>query len=174
MIDFYCKSAAAKVFDDPDRCPAPDCFIRNRKNFPGACTQVDNYFPCFIHAAGNIHVNRTGFSDNIPTWLKPYLAAAQRAGLMENWPEGDIFRAEEAITGQQAAVLLQNALALPLSSMSTEDEDLAWSVVAITTLAENGILLQEGMMTRGQVAMALYQASCVAPTAPGTAVFYQM
>ena len=119
-------------------------------------------------------VTNTGFSDNIPTWLKPYLAAAQRAGLMENWPEGDIFRAEEAITGQQAAVLLQNALALPLSSMSTEDEDLAWSVVAMTTLAENGILLQEGMMTRGQVAIALYQASCVAPTAPGTAVFYQM
>ena len=119
-------------------------------------------------------VTNTGFSDDVPSWLKPYLAAAQRAGLMENWPEGDVFGAEEAITGIQAAMLLQNTLTLPTVTVSTDEENVSREAVALATLAENGIVLQEGKMTRGQVAMALYQATCLAPTAPGTAVFYQM
>ena len=119
-------------------------------------------------------VTNTGFADDVPSWLKPYLAAAQRAGLMENWPEGDVFGAEEAITGIQAAMLLQNALTLPTVTVSTDEENVSREEVALATLTENGIMLQEGKMTRGQVAMALYQATCLAPTAPGTAVFYQM
>ena len=118
-------------------------------------------------------VTNTGFADDVPSWLKPYLAAAQRAGLMENWPNGDVFAAEETITGIQAAMLLQNALTLPTVTVSTDEENTSREAVALATLAENGIVLQEGTMTRGQVAMALYQATCLAPTAPGTAVFYQ-
>ena len=118
-------------------------------------------------------VTNTGFADDVPSWLKPYLAAAQRAGLMENWPNGDVFAAEETITGIQAAMLLQNALTLPTVTVSTDEENASREAVALATLAENGIVLQEGTMTRGQVAMALYQATCLAPTAPGPAVFYQ-
>ena len=118
-------------------------------------------------------VTNTGFADDVPSWLKPYLAAAQRAGLMENWPNGDVFAAEETITGIQAAMLLQNALTLPTVTVSTDEENASREAVALATLAENGIVLQESTMTRGQVAMALYQATCLAPTAPGPAVFYQ-
>ena len=114
-----------------------------------------------------------GFSDNIPSWLKPYLAAAQRAGLMENWQSGDVFGAEQPITGAQAAVLLQNALALPTATVSPEDGNPEWADTAMATMAENGIILSDAAMTRDQVAMALYQATRLAPTAPGTSVFFQ-
>ena len=114
-----------------------------------------------------------GFSDQIPSWLKPYLAAAQRAGLMENWLDGDVFGAEKPISGAQAAVLMQNALALPTAAVSTEDGYPEWAEAAMATMAENGIVLADASMTRAQVAMALYKASRLAPTAPGTSVFFQ-
>ena len=115
----------------------------------------------------------TGFSDDVPSWLRPYLAAAQRAGLMENWQEGDVFGAEKPMTGAQAAVLMQNALQLPTAAVSTEDAYPEWAASAMATMAENGIVLQEMAMTRAQAAMALYRAAKMAATAPGTAVFYQ-
>ena len=114
-----------------------------------------------------------GFADNIPSWLRPYLAAAQRAGLMEHWQDGNVFSAEKPITGAEAAVMLQNALELPTAAVSTEDGYPEWAESAMATMAENGIVLQNAAMTRAQVAMALYEASRMAPTAPGTAVFFK-
>ena len=115
----------------------------------------------------------TGFTDRIPSWLQPYLAAAQRAGLLENWQDGAVFGADLTITGAQAAVLLHNALDLPAAVISQESNYPEWAAAAMATMAENGICLTEMPLSRGQAAMALYQATCLAPTAPGTAVFYQ-
>ncbi len=113
----------------------------------------------------------TGFTDNVPTWLKPYLAAALRSGLTENWPHGTVFGAEEPITGAEAALLLQNALDLP----KTLEEDVdapAWAQDAMTVMAEYGFGLEaEKTVTRGQAAMALYRADQLAPQAPGMLVF---
>lgn len=50
------------------------------------------------------------YSDEIPSWLKPYVAAAVRAGLTADLPQRETFGAGEAITGTEAASLLQNAL----------------------------------------------------------------
>lgn len=119
------------------------------------------------------NVTNTGFTDNIPSWLKPYVAAAQRAGLMTDWPEGQVFGAEEAISDQQAAMLLQNALSLPLTTVFQE-QDLTTEELVMATLAENGILFGGNLLTRGEMALALYRAYCLGPTAPGTAVFFQM
>ena len=119
------------------------------------------------------NVTNTGFTDNIPSWLKPYVAAAQRAGLMTDWPEGQVFGAEEAISDQQAAMLLQNALSLPLTTVFQE-QDRTTEELVMATLAENGILFGGNLLTRGEMALALYRAYCLGPTAPGTAVFFQM
>ena len=119
------------------------------------------------------NATNTGFSDDVPFWLKPYLAAAQRAGLMENWQDGAAFGADQPISGAQAAVLLQNALELPTAAISREDGYPEWAESAMATMAENGIDLQEVPMTRAQAAQALYRASKLAPTAPGTAVFFK-
>ena len=111
-----------------------------------------------------------------PQWLKPYLAAAQRSGLLDNWPEDAEMR--DAITGAEAAVLLQNALDLTVSSevleqVSAQQEDVpAWAMSSLAVLAENGVALDAGAsMTRADAAEVLYQVSLLAPDAPGMAVF---
>ncbi len=110
----------------------------------------------------------TGFTDYIPTWLKPSLAAALRAGLTENWPHGTVFGAEEPITGAEAAVLMQNALKLPGSARQTDAEVPTWAEDALSAMAQHGLQLDAlKTMNRGQVAQALYRVSQLAPQAPG-------
>lgn len=108
----------------------------------------------------------TGFTDTVPAWLRPYLAAAMRAGLTAGW-DGAVFGAEEPVSGAEAALMIQNALDLTVSAAAMEAEN-----TAIAVLAENGVILTAGEnMRRDQVAMALYQVSLLAPNAPGMSVF---
>lgn len=109
----------------------------------------------------------TGFTDQVPTWLRPYLAAAMRAGLTAGWAS-DTFGANETISGAEAALMIQNALDLTVSAAAMESEN-----VAIAVLAENGLSMPSDGMNRAQVAMALYQVSLLAPNAPGMSVFPQ-
>lgn len=113
-----------------------------------------------------------------PIWLKPYLAAAQRSGLMHNWPDTETMSAP--ITGAEAAVMLQNALDLTVSTdvltatqASGEQADVpAWAAASLTVMAENGVPFNANApMTRGEIAEVLYQVSLLAPDAPGMAVF---
>lgn len=95
----------------------------------------------------------TGYTDEIPTWLQPYLAAAVRAGLTAGLA-GDTFQPQAEITQQEAAAMLQTALDLTAPALAEEpaaDGDI---------LAANGIFLEEGqLLTREAAALALYQAS---------------
>ncbi len=114
---------------------------------------------------------------DVPNWLKPYLAAAVRSGLTAGLPEAAETGAP--ITGAEAAVVLQNALALTageqaLETAATEQpEDVpAWAVSSLHILAENGVNMPANEpMTRADVAEVLYQTSILAVNAPGTAVF---
>lgn len=109
----------------------------------------------------------TGFTDDCPTWLKPYLAAALRSGLTAGWEGGSVFGSGQPITGQEAALLLQNALALPMNTVSADGD----SPDLIAVMAENGIILDaDTSMNRGQMATALYQVSKLSATAPGMSV----
>ncbi len=113
----------------------------------------------------------TGFTDDVPAWLRPYLAAAMRSGLTASWPYGQQFGANEPITGTEAALLLQNALDLPVNVSAEETLLPQWAAAAVSAMAENGIALEDAPMNRAQVAMALYQASLLAENAPGMSVF---
>ena len=44
----------------------------------------------------------THYSDEIPDWLQPYLTAAVRAGLVADLPDGEVFGADQTITGGEA------------------------------------------------------------------------
>ena len=119
----------------------------------------------------------TGMDESAPAWLKPYLAAAMRSGLLAGIPAADVLRTDEPINGAEAAVLLQNALDLSRASDAADavstGEDMApdWAVRAMDVLAEHGILLDaEKNLTRGDAAQVLYQVSLLVPEAPGTAV----
>lgn len=117
----------------------------------------------------------TGFTDEAPGWLKPYLAAALRCGISAGWPHGDHFQAGEPITGAEAALLLQNALDLTVSTVSAGKENdgelPAWAATAITAMAENGISVDADLLDRAGAAMLLYQASKLAKDAPGLSIF---
>ena len=118
--------------------------------------------------------------EDTPNWLKPYLAAAQRSGLLDQLPatETGSFDADSPVTGAEAAVMLQNALDLSISSDALEtvsaEEDTVpvWASAALTAMADNGVYLNAAeVLTRAEAAELLYQVSVLAPDAPGTAIF---
>ena len=90
-------------------------------------------------------VTETGFLDESPKWLQPYLAAALRSGIISGYPtEGGVeFRAEQPVTADEAAVMVQNAVefALPAAAMDQPE------------------LMGLDPLTRADAAKALYQVS---------------
>lgn len=105
----------------------------------------------------------TGFSDEAPDWLKPYLAAAMRSGMTAGWPHGNVFGAGETMTGAEAAVLVTGGLDLTVSVVASGKENdgdqPAWVQNAMATMADNGISLDADGLTRGEAAKLLYQIS---------------
>ena len=86
-------------------------------------------------------ITYTGYTDEIPLWLQPYLAAALRAGLTAGLEEQETFAADAPVTVAEAAVMLQNALDMSAAVFSEE--------------AEAGA---DTPLTRGHAAKILYQA----------------
>ena len=116
----------------------------------------------------------TGFTDQVPNWLKPYLAAALRSGITADWPHAQVFGSNEPINGMEAALLMQNALDLTVTTMVGKDEESdipSWAITAMTAMADNGLALTTDDLTRSQAAKLLYHASHIAPTAPGMNVY---
>ncbi len=107
---------------------------------------------------------------DIPMWLKPYMGAALRSGLLHGLP--DMESTETAITGAEAAVMLQNALDLAAEdvSVSAMEGVPAWAANALSVMAEYDIHFED-TVTRGTAAQVLYQISKLAVDAPGLAVF---
>jgi len=110
----------------------------------------------------------TGYTDEIPAWFRPYLAAAVRSGLTAGLPDQETFGADVTITGAEAAVMLQNALdltiPLPDSNAGALSQEAAlavpaWAAVALTTMEEHDMALDANApLTRGKAAMLLYRA----------------
>ncbi len=122
-------------------------------------------------------VSAAAVPEDTPHWLRPYLAAAQRAGLTDKLPEAP---ADSPITGSEAAVLLQNALDLtiPQEALETlqvsegkDDTVPTWAETSLTVMANNGLVLPAaGNLTRADAAQILYQVSKLSLDAPGTRV----
>ena len=110
----------------------------------------------------------TGYTDQVPAWLQPYLAAAMRSGLTANLPisETGALGLDEPITSAEAAVMLQNAMDLAVSTSSMEEvntEEPGWAMAAVSAMNENGIAITASqVMTRGEVAVLLYRVSQMA------------
>ena len=82
-------------------------------------------------------VTQTGYTDDIPLWLQPYLAAAVRSGLTDGMENQQVFDPDSPITAAEADVLLKNAL----------------------NREESCIAPEELPLTRAQAACALYDAA---------------
>ena len=84
---------------------------------------------------------------------------------------------DAAITGAEAAVMLQNALDLQVSAEALEQVSATdaqipdWAAASLTVLQHNGIVLDANApMTRSDAAQVLYQTDYLALTAPGMQV----
>ena len=84
-------------------------------------------------------VTYTGYTDDIPRWLQPYLAAAVRSGLTAGLPEQETFGANIPITDTEMNILVANAL----------DLDTAEAFAQATG----------NPVTRGDAAQVIYQAA---------------
>ena len=118
----------------------------------------------------------TGYTDDAPQWLQPYLAAAMRAGLTAKLPvsETGALGVNDPITGAEAAVMLQNAMDLSVSANAkpVDKEVPDWAMAAVIAMNDNGITVNgTAQLTRGAVAVMLYQASQMASTAPGLSMY---
>jgi hypothetical protein len=119
----------------------------------------------------------TGYTDEAPVWLKPYLAAALRAGVTAGLPSSEtgVFGADEPITWGEAAVMLQNVLDLSVTTSSMDEmnqEEPAWAMAAVEAMSQNGITMEpNAVLTRGQVAELLYQVSKMTDDAPGLRLY---
>lgn len=112
----------------------------------------------------------TGYGNEIPQWLRPYLAAAIRSGLTDGLPAGESFGYDESINGAEAAVMLQNALDLTLTEGNGDEaeEVPAWAQDALRVLAQYGFSLSpDAPLTREMAALCLYRAHELAADAPG-------
>ena len=90
----------------------------------------------------------TGFLDESPQWLRPYLAAALRSGIISGYPaQGGVeFRADRAVSSDEAAAMIRNAMqfAVPTAAMEGDDG------------AMEGLPMGMDPLTRSQAAKALY------------------
>lgn len=153
-----------------ERVNGEECFQ------PGKAVSRGEFLAMVIKAL-NIPISEASadvIPENVPQWLRPYLAAAIRSGLTAGCPEtGDM---DAPISGAEAAVMLQNALDLSYTPASREAEGKGeiptWADSALDAMNSNGILLEaEECLTRGRAAQILYQAVQLSPEAPGSAVF---
>ena len=111
-------------------------------------------------------LTQTGYADEIPAWLQPYLAAAVRSGLTDGLPEQDVFGAGTTITGAEVSVLLQNALDLTANALeeaaSEEEAVPVWAKSALAAAEDHGLsLTADEALTRERAAVLLYQAACL-------------
>ena len=118
----------------------------------------------------------TGYTEDVPKWLQPYLAAAMRSGLTAGIPlsETGALGLDAVITGAEAAVMLQNDMDLSISTAAdTEDSSIPeWARASLQAMNDNGIHVNaEDALTRGQVAVMLYRASLLAKEAPGLSMY---
>ena len=139
---------------------------------PGKAVSVGEFLTMMIRAL-EIPADETvsaAVPEDTPVWLKPYVAAAIRSGLTAGLPEDLDWKRD--VTGAEAAVMLQNALDLTVSTdadlQQNADSIPVWAVSAVNALADNSIVLDAGAaMTRGDAARILYRVSVLAEDAPG-------
>jgi VCBS repeat-containing protein len=123
--------------------------------------------------------NFQSLGEDVPQWLKPYLAAALRSGLVSQWPQNEAgeLETDAPITGAEAAVMVQNILDLQIPDEALQtfaDADAPdWAYEALAVMAEHGITVAGAEnLTRAEVAKMLYEVSRLAATAPGLKAFW--
>ena len=108
----------------------------------------------------------------LDAWYAGAVEAAYDHGAVTDQREE--FRPNDAITGAEAAVMLQNVLLLPVPASKTEEVAApAWAQDSVQAMTAGGVCLPDAdaSVTRLDAAVMLYRVSKLAETAPGLEVF---
>jgi len=117
----------------------------------------------------------SGFVDeaSAPVWMQPYIVSALSNGMIAGSRQDNqmVFRPNDAMTQAEAAMMLQNILQLPGSSvqavisMETDSSVPVWAESAAAALCSAGIELDltsdHALVTRSDAARMLYQVNCL-------------
>ncbi len=119
----------------------------------------------------------TGFVDDAPTWLRPYLAAAFRSGIISGYPgaEGVEFRPDQPITSTEASAMAQNALSFAIPTVLDSDGIAAtWAHDAVSAVMDAELEIPEDdlALTRSATAQILYKISTLKAKNPGISMFF--
>lgn len=107
----------------------------------------------------DMDLTETGY-DDVPDWLKPYLAAAIRSGLTQDLTTGDSFGPGEPVTAEDAAAMLCSALGLAACEQSVLSPQEHAAATPLEIATQNGFALTSAQaLTRSDCAQILYQAS---------------
>lgn len=116
---------------------------------------------------------RTGFADDasMPFWVKPYVSAALLDGVISGYADANgaiVFSADSAISGSEAAVMLNNMLGITdvasVSSFRYSDSVPAWALQALVNLDMCNIIsdvqdtVGSGYLTRIEAAEMISRA----------------
>ena len=125
-----------------------------------------------LNLAPDDAVLTSGFADEAetPAWLRPYITAAYRSGLISGMAaeDGLEFRPTTALTKAECAVMLQNMLSLPqpetLSVFAVDEGETiaSWAVASASALQNAGLNLTPlaaEPLSRRECAELLYQLS---------------
>ena len=104
-------------------------------------------------------VNETGFLDESPQWLRPYLAAALRSGIVTGYPaEGGVeFRAGQAVSADEAASMVSRALDFAVPAASLDDGSLPLGMDPLTRADAAKTLYQVSLLRRGSGIFAFFR-----------------
>ncbi len=72
----------------------------------------------------------TGYTDEVPVWLQPYLAAAVRSGLTAGLEHPEVFDAGKVITTAEASLMVANGLNLTETFAGSGEEPLTRAMAA--------------------------------------------
>ena len=101
----------------------------------------------------------TGFADDAPQWLKPYLAAALRSGIISGYPAGDgvEFRASQAVSADEAALMVSRALDFAVPAAVMDDDALPLGLDPLTRADAAKTLYQVSRLRRENGLLGLFR-----------------
>ena len=101
----------------------------------------------------------TGFADEAPQWLKPYLAAALRSGIISGYPaEGGVeFRASQAVSADEAALMVSRALDFAVPAAAMDDAALPLGLDPLTRADAAKTLYQVSRLRRENGLLGLFR-----------------
>ena len=105
-------------------------------------------------------VQETGFLDESPRWLKPYLAAALRSGIIAGFPAGDgaEFRPDQTVSAAEAARMAGNALRFAVPAAALDDaEPIRADDTPMTRSGAAKLLYRLNLLRRGNGLLGLFQ-----------------